>query len=567
MFAFAVSREEPAMKLCTNERTPIRRNINALKALVTIAVVAAAAIFSAASAEAVPPPPAALTASGVVTGVSTPGVNEFLGIPYAVPPVGALRWMPPEPFGRYPGGKLNANQFGSECTQPGAGTENCLFLNVYSPQPVFTPGGINQALEELYGRGLPVMFWIHGGGLVTGAGSLYDPSQLVKKGVVVVTINYRLGFLGFFANGAIDAEGHLDGNYGFMDQQLALKWVQRNIRAFGGDPRRVTIFGESAGGQSVYCQLASPLSAGLYRAAIAESGSYAGFTDYLENIVPLAEGETPGDPLVPSGDSVAADLGCSTSTCLRDLPASDLIALEPATIYPFVDGTLLTEPPGAAFATGNFNQVPVISGTNHDEYRLFVALQYDFTGHPLLTLAQYEAATDALWGTTLGPLLYDDFYPLTNYPLGAGFSPGEALGASGTDGIFSCPARDADLSLSEFVPLFTYEFADENAPPVQSSVPGLTFPLGAYHGSEVQFLFVVGGAPSPFTLAEETLSATMTTYWTNFAKNLDPNSRGVPEWNSFNSTTEDFESLAPPTPTLNDTFGTEHMCLDLWDKI
>jgi para-nitrobenzyl esterase len=350
-------------------------------------------------------------------------------------------------------------------------------------------------------------------------------------------------------------------------ESRSLKWVQQNIRGFGGDPRRVTIFGESAGGQSIYCSLASPLAAGLFRVAIAESGSYAGFADYRDNIIPLAEGETTGDALVTSGNSLESSLGCSTAECVRALPATAFVPLEPSTIYPFVDGTLLTQTPGAAFARGEFNQVPVISGTNHDESRLFVALQYDFTGHPLLTELQYEAATDALWGNTLGPILTSVFYPLTNYPLGSGFSPGEALGAFGTDRIFSCPARNADLSLVKYVPVFTYEFADENAPPVQSSIPGLTFPLGAYHSSELQFLFVIGETPAPLTPAEEALSATMTIYWTNFAKRLDPNSPGVPEWAAYNSSTEDFQSLVPPTPTLNDTFATEHMRLDLWDNI
>ena len=136
-------------------------------------------------------------------------------------------------------------------------------------------------------RGLPVMFWIHGGGLINGSSTPYNPEQFVKKGVIVVTINYRLGFLGFFAQSAIDAEGHLSGNYGLMDQQFALGWVRRNIASFGGDPDRVTIFGESAGGQSVYAHLASPLVAGMFRGAISESGSYAEFQNYFSNIVTL----------------------------------------------------------------------------------------------------------------------------------------------------------------------------------------------------------------------------------------------------------------------------------------
>jgi para-nitrobenzyl esterase len=209
--------------------------------------------------------PLALTESGLVVGSTVNGVNEFLGIPYAAPPVGALRWTPPKPYGPFHGLVLKATQPGSECTQPGPfGSENCLFLNVFTPQNV-----LGDDLLEDHGRGLPVMVWIHGGGLVTGGGDVYDPTPMMKEGMIVVTINYRLGYLGFFAQSALDSEGHLAGNYGLMDQQFARKWVQKNIAGFGGDPNRVTIFGESAGGQSVYAQLASPTAAHLFRGAIA----------------------------------------------------------------------------------------------------------------------------------------------------------------------------------------------------------------------------------------------------------------------------------------------------------
>ena len=202
------------------------------------------------------------------------------------------------------------------------------------------------------------MVWIHGGGLVTGGSLIYEPSPLVLRGnLIVVTINYRLGYLGFFAHHAIDGEGHLNGNYGLMDQQFALQWVKRNIAAFGGDPNRVTIFGESAGAQSVYSNLASLTAAGLFQGAIAESGAYFEFQDYFDNIVPLAQGET-------SGDAIAAAVGCSSQTadCLRSVPASTLALQEPGTVYPFVDGTVLTQTPSASFASGSFNPVPVISG-------------------------------------------------------------------------------------------------------------------------------------------------------------------------------------------------------------
>jgi len=284
--------------------------------------------------------PVAHTESGLVIGSTTDGVNEFLGIPYAAPPVGPRRWTPPKPYGFFPGFFLPATKFGSECTQPGViGNENCLFLNVYTPQ--------NQPAQDLLednGRGLPVMVWIHGGAFRRGSSDPYDPTRLVKKGVIVVTINYRLGYLGLFAQSAIDAEGHLNGNYGLMDQQFALKWVRNNIAGFGGDPDRVTIFGESAGGQSVYSQLASPLAAGLFRGAIAESGSYLNFQDYFHFIVTLPIAETTGSAGVPSGNAISASVGCTSQTAswLRAVPATTLVAVEPSTLYPFVDGTLLT---------------------------------------------------------------------------------------------------------------------------------------------------------------------------------------------------------------------------------
>jgi Carboxylesterase family len=168
--------------------------------------------------------PIAFTESGLVIGSMTDGGNEFLGIPYAAPPVGALRWRPPKRYGFFPGFALQATQFGSACTQPGGiGSENCLFLNVYTPQ---TESGDSK------GHGLPVMFWIHGGGLINGSSTPYNPERFVKKGVIVVTINYRLGYLGFFAHSAIDAEGHLNSNYGLMDQQFALGVGSQEHREF-----------------------------------------------------------------------------------------------------------------------------------------------------------------------------------------------------------------------------------------------------------------------------------------------------------------------------------------------
>jgi len=542
------------------ERTNNRLDRHELtrKLSIVVAAVLLAALSSVVTAFAADSPhrPIALTESGVVIGATTNGVSQFLGIPYAAPPTGNLRWRPPKRFGFFHGYFLEATQFGSACTQPGGiGSENCLFLNVFTPQ----------LKSDHDGRGLPVMFWIHGGGFINGSSTPYNPVELVRRGVIVVTINYRLGFLGFLAQSAIDAEGHLNGNYGLMDQQFALKWVRRNIAGFGGDPNRVTIFGESAGGQSVYAHLASPAVSGLFRGAIAESGSYAEFQDYFSNVITLAQGETTGSTSVPSGAAIADSVGCTnqTASCLRAVPAATMVAQEPFPLYPFVDGTLLTQTIAAAFVSGQFNQVPVIAGTNHDEYRLFVATGYDLVGNPILTSTEYDTAVNALWGSTLAPSVLA-LYPFSSYPFG-----GEALGASGTDGVFSCPARNVDQALSQLVPIYAYEFNDENAPPPQSAFGGLlTFPLGAYHSAELQYLFPgidVFGLQVSLSPEQRKLSQAMVSYWTQFAKTGNPNSLGEPPWSPYSTSTDEFQSLIPPTPVVESNFDAGHLCSMFWN--
>lgn len=545
--------EEPAMKNGTaKKQQSCRLSCKLLLGIVTLSVVALGSAPTASAGG----PPTALTESGLVIGLRSGAMNEFLGVPYAAPPLEALRWRPPRRYGFFPGFILQAKQFGSECTQAGGGSEDCLFLNVYTPSSDSGYGGTN---------GLPVMVWIHGGGLISGSSSDYDPVRLVKQGVIVVTFNYRLGYLGFLAQSAIDAENHLKGNYGLMDQQFVLNWVRRNIAGFGGDPLRVTIFGESAGGQSVYAQLASPLAAGLFGGAIAESGSYVEFQDYFSYIVTLAQAETTGTAAVPSGAAIADSVGCTNqkASCLRAVPAATMIAHQPSpAIYPFLDGTLLTQTIGAAFASGDFNQVPVISGTNHDEWRLFVALDYDLAGNPILTSTEYDAAVAALWGPDIGPPVLA-LYSYASYPSG-----GEALGASGTDGIFSCPARNAGRLLSQFVTTYAYEFNDENAPPAQSFFGGLlTFPLGAYHGSEVQYLFKDADifGPQPLSHEQQELSEAMVGYWTEFAKTGNPNSSGEPAWAPYSASVDQFQSFIPPTPVVESNFDAMHLCSAFWD--
>jgi para-nitrobenzyl esterase len=481
--------------------------------------------------------PLAFTFDGPVRGTETAaGIREFLGIPYAAAPVGNLRWRPPVPHAPW-FQTLDATQFANHCPQPPSPfgiesiTEDCLFLNVFAP-------------NSLDFRLRPVMVWIHGGALVTGESNDYDPTVLVQDGVIVVTINYRLGALGFLAHPALASDPTSAGDYGLMDQQLALRWVRDNILFFGGDPLNVTIFGESAGGLSVFSQLTSPPAANLFHKAIVESGAYA------LNTQTLATAEA-------AGTTFAAAAGCTSQTpaCLRALPVTTILENEnPAGYTPNIDGEFLPLSLGTALAAGQFHHVPVIQGGNHDEWRLFVALDFDFVSGPI---ANTEAAYEAALATLVGPAapLVAAEYPLASFP-----SADLAFGAAGTDAAFACPALSADLSMSQFVPLSTYEFNDENAP--EDFLPPASFPYGAAHASELQYLFnlPVTVPRAPLNAQQVQLSSAMQHYWTNFAKFGTPNASGVPVWLEFSPVTLNFQSLIPPTPVEETNFATAHKC-------
>ena len=477
------------------------------------------------------------TSNGAVRGLANGAVDEFLGIPYAAPPVGALRWRAPQPAARWSGVR-DATQFGPHCPQSASPfgqastSENCLFLNVFTPS------------RRQARRHNPVMVWIHGGALVTGESDDYLPTNLVQDGVTVVTINYRLGALGFLAHPALaDANGQ-SGDYGLMDQQAALRWVKRNIASFGGDPRNVTIFGESAGGLSTLSQVASPQARGLFEKAIVESGSY----NLTQASLSSAES---------AGEAFAAQAGCASQTaaCLRGLPVSTILANEDAGGYtPNINTEVLPESLGTAFATGNFNRVPIINGTNHDEWRLFVALSA-LEGNPV-TAANYQS----MISSTLGVPSAAAAVVAAEYPLSAFSSPSVALGAVGTDAIFACPALTIDQSVSRFVPTFAYEFNDENAP--QNFLPPLGFPYGAAHASEIQYLMDLPAVlfPGTLTAAQQQLAATMQGYWTNFAKRGFPSSFGSPFWQPFQDSTQRMQSLIPPAPQTETNFASVHKC-------
>jgi para-nitrobenzyl esterase len=472
--------------------------------------------------------PVAGTANGAVRGLANGPADEFLGIPYAAPPVGALRWQPPQPAASWSGVRA-ATQFAPHCPQvagpfgQASTSEDCLYLNVFTP----ATGGFH-----------PVMVWIHGGALVSGESNDYDPTALVADGVTVVTINYRLGALGFLAHPALADTNGQSGDYGLMDQQAALRWVQRNIASFGGDPHNVTVFGESAGGLSTLSQVASPEARGLFQKAIVESGSY----NLTQASLAAAE---------QAGEAFATKAGCvsQTAACLRSLPVSTILADQDAAGYtPNINTEILPQSLGTAFATGDFNRVPIINGTNHDEWRLFVALS-ELEGNPV-TAANYQSMISATLGVPpAAAAVIAAEYPLSAYP-----SPSVALGALGTDAIFACPALAIDASVSRFVPTFAYEFNDENAP--EDFLPPVSFPYGAAHASEIQYLFGLPTAAFPGTLtaAQQQLAAIMKRDWTTFAK------FGTPFWPAFNALTQKMQSLVPPVPQTETGFAAAHKC-------
>jgi para-nitrobenzyl esterase len=475
------------------------------------------------------------TAAGHLRGKQVGATDEYLGIPYAAPPVGALRWAPPQPPAHWHGTRP-ATAFAAHCPQPvgvfgrPSTSENCLYLNV------FRPAGHRDSK-------LPVMVWIHGGGYVGGESDDYDPSALVANGVIVVTINYRLGALGFLADAALASRrGGPTGNYGVMDQQAALRWVQRNIRAFGGDPANVTVFGESAGGQSVLLQLISPTARGLFAKAIVESGGYAQYP------ISLASAEA-------QGQAFAAKVGCASNTadCLRKLPVAKILANQnQAGASADIDGRVLTLPLKTALASGNFSHVPVIDGSNHDEWRLFVALS-TFEGNPVTAANYQQTIASTLFVSPQLAAVIAAQYPLTNYP-----SAALAMSALGTDGIFACPTLLLDQDMSKYTRTYAYEFNDEDAP---SGYPSPGFAYAATHAAELQYLFGLPAKAHGTLSAQQLLLATaMQREWTSFAKSGVPSAPGAAPWPRFTPARQQMLSLIPPNPVSETDFSTEHHC-------
>jgi para-nitrobenzyl esterase len=452
--------------------------------------------------------------TGTVEGKMQGPTRTFLGIAYAAPPVGDLRWKPPASPASWSGVR-SATTFGSHCMQgpvyddmifrdPG-GSEDCLTLNVWTPA--------KDAAAKL-----PVMVWIHGGGFQAGATS--EPRQdgqfLAARGVVVVSMNYRLGILGFFALPELAAESgrNAAGNYGLMDQTAALQWVRRNIAAFGGDPANVTIFGESAGSFSVSAQMASPLGHGLFNRAMGESG--AAFPGPGLSFKPLAQRE-PQD-----SEFARATLGAKDLKELRSIPAEKILNAAFKTsdrgfkFAPDIDGYFLPESVPAIFAAKKQNDVTLLAGWNHDEGGLGVPPAGHTASEELKTQAEQQFGAKA-----------DEFLRL--YPGGTEEQAKRSL---------------ADLAGDHFIAFKTWEWLEAASSTGTKPVYRYRFDrsltsdakdktaLGAYHSAEIEYVFGTLDSKTDrlWTKEDREISALMQKYWVNFARSGDPNASGLPPW-------------------------------------
>lgn len=451
--------------------------------------------------------------SGLLQGTVEDGLRVYRGIPYAAPPIGDLRWRPPQPPSKWDGVRV-ADRFGRACIQTNAAiadlpapSEDCLYLNVWTP-------------AKRAGERLPVLVWIHGGGFVAGAPAekLYHGEWLAKKGVVVVSIAYRLGLFGFLAHPELSAESphHVSGNYGILDMIAGLQWVQKDIAVFGGDPKKVTIQGESAGAAAVSILCASPLTKGLFRGAIAESGATFGpvrADASFGEAEPLASAEKRASAWLSSA-------GVSSIAQLRKVPAEKLQTMIPHQFgfaRPNVDGWVVAGDQYKLYESGKYNDVPVLTGYNSDEGLLF--------GNPKSHEAYVQSVRER----------YRQFADkiLAAYPGGA--TPAEQR--SERDLI-----RDSAFGWNAWVwaqlqtktgksKVFLYYFDEKAEIPAGSEGAG----YGARHASELPYVFrqlMEHGRPAP-TPQDEAVSDMIRTYWTNFAKTGDPNGTGLPKWLAY----------------------------------
>lgn len=489
------------------------------------------------------------TGSGSVRGLQGAGVQAFLGLPYAAPPIGDLRWKGPQPVEPWDGVR-DATRLGSDCVQAlgihavlgggggwVVGDEDCLFLNVYAPE-----AGVGVGPK-------PVMVWLHGGAFTVGSGANYDPSRLARRqDRVVVTVNSRLGALGWLAHPGFEAHGQgVGGNFGLMDQQAALRWVQANIAAFGGDPSNVTLFGESSGAWSACHLLASPGSHGLFRRVILQSG-------------PCLEPQSLNAAAVQAaaGPAFAAGLGCATRdpvACLKGLPAwriaraaSTRSGINGQGSWGPVhsDATVPLSPP-EAFAAGAFVKVPVIVGTNADEGRLFA--------REVQSSERYRSQTVWMYGEVAGPAA------LERYPVENG-GPAVAIANSFTDSRFACPSDALRRLLARHVPVHGYEFADPDVPFVLPDwIMGLD--MGAFHAAEVASVFGTSWLftnTDRWTPEQRALSGRMMALWAGFGQDR----MFATDWPEVSEGGGPVRIFDPAGDRMDTTFHTRHQCA-FWD--
>lgn len=478
------------------------------------------------------------TEAGIVQGTMEDGIATYKGIPFAAPPLGELRWRAPQPPAPWKGVK-EADKFAPACMQisivmPALGmeavpvSEDCLYLNVWTPA--------KSPKDKL-----PVMVWIYGGGFTAGATSLasYDGANLAKKGVILVSVAYRVGPFGFFAHPELSAEqgGH-SGDYGLLDQIAGLKWVQRNIARFGGDPHRVTIFGESAGGIAVSMLAASPLAKGLFEGAISESGgNFAPARidgEGGENMISLATAEH-------NGVALLSKLSVKSIADARTLPAAVILKAQGPGLggsWPDFDGYVLLGDQYDLYKAGRYSDTPVLIGTNADEGALFTATA---------TVSQFERMVRAGYGEYADKIL-------SVYPAGSDTQALHSERDLFRDTAFAWPTWTwARLqSHTGRSKVFVYDFSHR---PQYPNTPQFK-DWGAAHGSEIAYVFENFGSAMPATQDDHAVADQISSYWVNFAKTGDPNGAGLPTWPAFTDDDQqvmnlDVTSKPIPVPNLD----------------
>ncbi|MGW0192425.1 carboxylesterase/lipase family protein [Nonomuraea sp. NPDC003201] len=467
--------------------------------------------------------------SGPIRGSDDGTVRTYSGIRFAQPPVGKLRWKDPVRVAPWRG-VADATKPGRPCTQVDQGKqiggEDCLFLDVTAPA--------KPSRERL-----PVMVWLHGGGFLDGYGSMYNARRMADQGeVVVVTPNYRLGAFGSLALPGLAGSG----TFGLADQLEALKWVQRNAAAFGGDPGNVTLFGQSAGGFSTCGLLTSPAARGLIDKAVIQSGSCTlNFPAGTYIPVPDVPAVTPF-PSLKSSQSVALaaakQLGCAAGEeleCLRAKPVSELMKVNKSFANPPYGSSLLPLEPARALRAGKFLRVPVISGGTKSEGNGYVAGTAQ-AGFPV-TAENYPTLMKNAFGEQADKVLKE--YPLTDFS-----SPGLAWATVSSDRAWACPTLEGDEAMAARTTVYAYEFADANAPNI-TGTPS-EFPLGAHHASDLPYLFDLDGEPwDGLTPEQWRLAEQMIGYWTSFAHTGKPQATGAPAWPAFTPSGQSVLSLKP----------------------